>query len=63
MRSSRGRIGIPLIVRIRALQADKWLLVVGVLCITVCSTCPALVQPTELDAAAISGPFTLFSVA
>ena len=63
MRSSRRRIGIPLIMRIRILQADKGLLVSGVLWITVCSSCPALVQPTELDAAAIFRRFTLLCCA
>lgn len=60
VRSSRRRIGIPFIMRIRILQADKWLLVGGVLWITVCSSYPALVQPTDFDTAAISGRFALF---
>ena len=62
VRSSWRRIGIPVIMRIRILQTDKWLLVGGVLWITVCSSCPALIQPAELDAAVISGRFTLFCV-
>ena len=61
MRSSRRRIGIPLIMLILILQADKRLLISFVLWITVvCSTRPALIQPTELDAAAFARYFTLF---
>ena len=63
VRSRRRRIGIPFITPIAILQADKWLLVGRVLWIFVCSSCPALVQPTEFDTAAISGRFALFCAA
>ena len=62
VRTSRRRMASPLIVHIRILQADNWLLVGGFLWITVCGTCPAPVQPTELDAVAISGGFTCYCV-